>query len=99
VSIGAIVLREGKGPFIHRDCATADRQRCLQHDALASKLEVGPIDHDDGLFRSTKECPGDRSIDLKALTMQVGISQEAVDGLNLVLFASVTAQVASKMGE
>jgi hypothetical protein len=31
--------------------------------------------------------------------MQMGISQEAVDGLNLVLFVSVVAQIASKMGE
>jgi hypothetical protein len=48
VSIGAIVLREGKCPFVHRNCATANRQRGLQRDAFATKLEVGPIDHDNG---------------------------------------------------
>ena len=44
--------------------------------AFATKREVGTIDRDDRLFGFMKEGSGDRSIDLKALTVQERVSQQ-----------------------
>ena len=85
MSAGAVVALEREHALVKRDGAPADRHGRLEHQPLPAELEVCPVDHDEGSLVSEQQGLNDRPIDAVALPLKRPISQQPIDGFDLML--------------
>jgi hypothetical protein len=88
-------LTTGRGEWI----PSADRDRRLEQDELATRLEVGPVDDDHRTLDAMQNRSRDRSVDSSALEMQRAIAEQPIDGLDVMLFKRVAASTTTEMGQ
>lgn len=99
MSAGAVVALEREHALVKRDGAPADRHGRLEHQPLPAELEVCPVDHDEGSLVSEQQGLNDRPIDAVALPLKMPISQQPIDGFDLMLRVRWAIEAAPEVGK
>jgi hypothetical protein len=96
---GVVVAAQGINFFVQRDGAPTDGYGGFEDERFAAELTIAPIDDDDGALSAGKEHRAERGVDPLALIVKVRISEQAVDGFDVMFDESIAASCPAEMGQ
>jgi hypothetical protein len=83
--------------FVHRDGASADGHGGFEDEQFTTELTIAPINDDDGALGTCKEHRAERGVDSLALIVQMGITEQAVDGFDVMFDEGIAAARPAEM--
>jgi len=99
MGVGVVITAQGMDFFVEREGAPADGQGGFEDEQFTAELAVAPIDDDDGTLGVSEEHRAECGIDSPALTVQMGITEEAVDGFDVMFDEGISGTCATEVGQ
>jgi len=81
---GVVVAAYGMDFFVERDGASAGRHSSFEDEEFTAKFTIAPIDDDDRAPGAREEHRAECSVDSATFVVQMGITEQAVDGLDVM---------------
>ena len=85
--------------LVERDGASLEREGSLQDEDLALEFAVCPVDDDDGPLELGEEGVCHGGVDALALAVEMSVSEQAVDGLDVMLYKSSSGAMTAQFGQ
>ena len=96
---GVVVATYRMNFFVHRDGASADRYGGFENEQFTAELTIAPINDDDGALSARKEHRAECGVDTPALVVQMRITEQAVDGLDVMFDEGIAAPRPPELGQ
>jgi hypothetical protein len=92
-----VVASYGMDFFVHRDSASTDGHGGFEDEQFAAEFTIAPVNDDDGALSARKEHGAECGVDSLALAVQMRITEQAVDGLDVMFDEGITAPRPAEM--
>lgn len=95
----AIVVSQGMDFFVEGESTSVHGYRGTQDEQLSLEFTVCPVDDDERSGNGVEELSCQCGVDTGAFTLQMGITQEAVDGFNVMFDEGIAGTEAAQMSQ
>jgi hypothetical protein len=94
-----VVASYGMNFFVHGDGAPADRYGGFENKEFTAEFTIAPVNDDDGALGTRKEHRAECGVDSPALVMQMRITEQAVDGLDVMFDEGIAWPRPTELGQ
>ena len=99
MGLRAVVAAHGVCFLVQGECTPVHRHRCLEDEHLPFELAVGPIDDDDRAADAGEKQSPHLDVDVEPLAVDVFVTEQSVDGLDVMLGEARTGAMAPEFSE